>query len=81
MKRTAPKPLQGRPIRGSVREAIYEMETDLADLHGFVALLTILSEAQDSIDPAALSVLARSGRSTYEALSTAWRMAFEGIRS
>ena len=57
------------------------METDLADLHGFVALLTILSEAQDSIDPAALSVLARSGRSTYEALSTAWRMAFEGIRS
>jgi hypothetical protein len=57
------------------------MEAELRDLHGLVALLTILSEAQDSVEPIALSVPASSGRRTYEALSSAWQTAFAAIRN
>jgi hypothetical protein len=56
------------------------MAPELRHLEGVVALLTILGEAQDLVEPVALSALAKSARQIYEALSASWRSALEGMR-
>jgi hypothetical protein len=61
-------------------DAIHAMEPELRYLQGVVTVLTILGEAQDSVEPIALSSLARSGRQALESLSNSWRIAFEGLR-
>jgi hypothetical protein len=63
-----------------VKDAVHDMEPALRHLEGVVALLTILGEAQDQIEPVALSALAKSARQIFEALSVSWRAAFEGMR-
>jgi hypothetical protein len=56
------------------------MEPELRQLEGVVALLTILGKAPDSVEPIALSALARSGRQALEPLSNSWRIVFGGLR-
>jgi hypothetical protein len=79
-RRPATKSVQDHLISASVKDAVYDMESELRHLQGLIALLTILGEAHDSVEPVALSALARSGRETSEALLTGWRTAFEGLR-
>jgi hypothetical protein len=55
------------------------MEPELRQLEGVLALLTILGEAQDSIEPIALAALARSGRDAFDELEVSWRTIFEGV--
>lgn len=67
-------------IPAAVKDAIHAMEPELRHLEGVVALLAILGEAQDSVEPAALSVLANSCRQALEPLSNSWRIVFAGLR-
>lgn len=78
---TAPRSGPHQPIDSAVKDIVFDMEAELRNLHGLVALLRVLSEAQDSIEPITLSVLANSGRRTYESLSSAWQAAFERTRN
>lgn len=73
-------PTRGRPVSSALKDAVHDMEPELRHLEGVVALLTILGEAQDLVEPAALSALAKSARQIFEALSVSWRTAFEGMR-
>lgn len=72
-------PTRGRSVSSVAKDAVRDMEPELRHLEGVVALLTILGEAQDSVEPVALSALAKSARQIFETLSVSWRAAFEGM--
>ena len=60
--------------------ALDEMEPDLRHLDGLIAALRILGEADDSIEPVAVSSLARCARETLEELERNWRTAIGALR-
>jgi hypothetical protein len=56
-----------------VSAALLDMESDLRQIEGMIALLVILSEASEPIEPAALAVVARAGQAAHDGLSHQWR--------
>lgn len=62
-------------------EAIDGMEPELRQLTGLLVALRILGEADDAIEPIAISSLARSAGSTLDDIEQRWRRAIEALRS
>jgi hypothetical protein len=60
--------------------ALDEMEPDLRHLESLIAAFRILGEADDSIEPVAISSLARCARETLEELERNWRTAMGALR-
>jgi len=65
---------------GSVLGALDDMEPHLRHLDGLVTAFRILGEADDSIEPVAVSSLARCVRETLEEIQRNWRTAIGALR-
>jgi hypothetical protein len=61
-------------------EAIDGMEPELRQLTGLLVALRVLGEADDAIEPVAISSLARSAGSTLDDIERLWRTAIEALR-
>jgi hypothetical protein len=70
----------GGTMTGSALSALDDMEPELRHLAGLITALRILGEADDCIEPVAISSLARCGRETVEELERNWRMAIGALR-
>lgn len=64
----------------TIRHAFFEIEPELRQIEGVLMLLAILGEADDSIEPIALSALARAGQAAFEQVSAQWRSGFEASK-
>jgi hypothetical protein len=62
-------------------EAIDGMEPELRQLNGLLIALRVLGEADDAIEPVAISSLARSAGSTLDDIEELWRTAIGALRS
>jgi len=60
-----------------LREALFAIEPELRRLNAVVSNLTVLASAQDSFEPAALTVLAEVGNDAIGRLSSGWRDALD----
>ncbi len=56
------------------------MEPELRHLAGLVMTLRILGEANDSIEPLAISSISRSANDTLDAIDKSWRQAIAALR-
>ncbi len=65
---------------GQALGALDEMEPELRHLGGLIAAFRILGEAGDSIEPVAVSSLARCARETLQELERHWRTAIGALR-
>lgn len=61
-------------------DAMDGIEPELRQLAGLVITLRILGEADDSIDPMAISSIARSAGDTLEEIDKSWRTAVATLR-
>jgi hypothetical protein len=62
-------------------EAVDDMEPELRQLAGLVVTLRYLGEADDSIEPLAISAIARSAGNTLDQIDDAWRKATAALRN
>ncbi len=62
-------------------EAIDGMEPELRQLTGLLVALRVLGEADDAIEPVAISSLARSAGCTLDDIEQLWRTAIGALRS
>ena len=62
-------------------DALDRMEPELHHLEGILTVLRTLGESQDSVEPVAISALARSGGDALSAVTDAWHAAFEATGS
>jgi len=69
-----------RTIAESVVGALDEMEPELRHLDGLITALRILGEADDSIDPIAVSSLARCACESLEQMEQNWSAAIGALR-
>lgn len=60
--------------------ALDDMEQDLHHLEGLITTFQILGEAGDSIEPVAVSSLARCARETLEELEQNWQVAIGALQ-
>lgn len=67
-------------MTGAVLGALDEMEPDLRHLDGLITAFRILGEAGDSIEPVAVSSLARCAHETLEEIERNWRTAIGAMR-
>lgn len=70
-----------RKIDAPLRSRLFEMEQPLRQIEGVSALLVILSQAGEPIEPAALAVLATAGHSGHEELLRVWRDALAATKT
>lgn len=63
------------------RSRLLEMETPLRQIEGVVALLVILSQATEPIEPPALAVLAAVGQSGHEQLLRMWLNSLVAVKA
>lgn len=70
-----------KPAAENVVEALDGMEPELRQLAGLVAALRYLGEADDVIEPVAISSLARSAGSALDDIEQLWRTAIGALRS
>jgi hypothetical protein len=69
------------PSTGAVLEALDDIEPELRHLDGLVTAFRILGEADDAIEPVAVSALARCARETLEEIERNWRAAIYALRA
>lgn len=62
-------------LHEALTDAADRMEPELYHLRGIVVALRIMGEARDSVEPVALSSLARSGGDALEIIEDAWESA------
>lgn len=67
-------------MTGAVLSALDELEPELRHLVGLITALRILGEANDSIEPVAVSSLARCAQVTLEEIERNWRTAINAMR-
>lgn len=67
-------------MTGAVLGALDQMEPDLRHLDGLITAFRILGEADDSIEPVAVSSLARCAQDTLEEIERNWRTAIGAMR-
>ena len=60
--------------------SLFAMEPELRTLEGMIAILRVLGEADDAVDPACLSLLANCAGEAVSTLSDNWRSGMEGLR-
>ena len=70
-----------RPQAGTLKNAVYLMEPDLHLFEGVVALLRILSESSEPIDPIAIEPVAQIAGEATERLLSQWRASTEMLQS
>ncbi len=61
--------------------ALDAIEPELRHLDGLITVLRVLGEATDSIEPVAISSLARCAGQTLEDIERDWRAAIEALRA
>ena len=71
----------GEMMTGAVLSALDDMEPELRHLDGLMTAVRILGEADDSIEPAAISSLARCACETLEEIEGSWRTAIGALRA
>lgn len=64
-----------------LRSVLLEMEPPLRQIEGILALLTILSEATEPVEPNALAVLTRAGHSAHEELLCQWHEGIDAVQT
>jgi hypothetical protein len=69
------------PGHDTAVESIDGMEPELRQLTGLLVALRVLGEADDTIEPVAISSLARSAGSTLDDIEQLWRTAIGALRS
>ncbi len=69
------------PGHDTAVEAVDCMEPELRQLIGLLVALSVLGEADDAIEPVAISSLARSAGNTLNDIEELWRTAIEALRS
>jgi hypothetical protein len=67
------------PDQPSVRDLLFSMEPEIQLLEGVVALLRILAEADDSIEPVAIAAVADCCGEAVSEVSTSWRAALAAL--
>lgn len=72
--------VENKPPNEAAESALHDMEPELRQLDGVLTLLTILGEAQDSVEPMALASLAKAGRDAFTVLDSNWRTLFAEFR-
>lgn len=70
----------GEMMTSAVLGALDQMEPDLRHLDGLITAFRILGEADDSIEPVAVSSLARCAQETLEEIERNWRTAIGAMR-
>lgn len=70
----------GEMLTSAVLGALDRMEPDLRHLDGLIRAFRILGEADDSIEPVAVSSLARCAQEMLEEIERNWRTAIGAIR-
>jgi hypothetical protein len=70
----------GKSKLGSAVDALDDIEPDLRHLDGLIAAFRILGEVDDSIEPVAVSSLARCARETLEEIERNWQTAIGALR-
>lgn len=70
----------GGTMAGPLIGALDEMDPGLRHLDGLISALRILDEAGDSIEPIAVSSLARCAHETREEIERNWRSAIGALR-
>ncbi len=65
--------------KAAAKVALHDVEPELRQLEGVLMVLTVLGEAQDSVEPIALAALARSGSEAFAEISKSWRTVFEAV--
>jgi hypothetical protein len=65
----------------AVSEAVDDMEPELRQLAGLVMTLRFLGEADDSIEPLAISAIALAAGSTLDQIDAARRRAMAALRN
>ena len=74
------KKIKNCPGHETALKAIDGMEPELRQLTGLLVALRVLSEADDAIEPVAISSLARSAGSTLDDIEQLWRTAIGTLR-
>lgn len=74
MSKTSPRQLD------AATDAVDDMEPELRQLAGLVLTLRLLGETDDSIEPLAISAIARAAGSTLDQIDDAWRRAIAALR-
>lgn len=65
---------------GRSSDALDEIEPNLQHLAGLISVLRLLGQAADSVEPVAVSSLARCSGETLDAIEQSWRMAIGALR-
>lgn len=73
--------IRNYPGHETAFEAIDGTEPELRQLTGLLVALRVLGEADDAIEPVAISSLARSAGSTLDDIEQLWRTAIEALRN
>lgn len=60
---------------------LFAMEPELRTLEGMIAILRILGDADDAVDPACLAFLANFGGEALNTLSVSWHSSMENLRT
>ena len=81
MTRKPQKPPDTGKIDAPLQSMLFEMEPPLRQIEGILALLTILGQATEPVEPAALAVLARAGQSAHEELSRQWHQVLAAVKT
>lgn len=81
MARKPKKPLDTGKIDTPLQSMLLGMEPPLRQIEGILALLTILGQATEPVEPAALAVLARAGQSAHDELSLQWHQALAAVKT
>ena len=75
------KPPDTGKINAPLQSMLFGMEPPLRQIEGILALLTILGQATEPVEPAALAVLARSGQSAHDELSHHWCQILDAMKT
>lgn len=70
----------GKTTMDSALDALDGIEPSLRHLSGLVTALCLLGEVEDSIEPIAISSLARCAGETLDEVERSWRMAIGALR-
>ena len=81
MSRKPQKPSDTAKIDAPLQSILFGMEPPLRQIEGILALLTILGQATEPVEPIALAVLARSGQSAHDELSHHWCQILDAVKT
>ena len=72
--------LNAAAVIDEVRAAIFDIEPELRQIDGMLALLMILGESAEPVEPKALAALVRTGHAAFDELSQIWRHGLAAVK-